>query len=164
MSLSHSAEFLLLSIDTGEEGGLVKHHPRVLKAALKAAARLDGRRGTALAAKLRARRELAAAGLIEPGGPLRVKRFDELGERLAAYRTAIASGSLSARQSEMLALLLEAGVLREQLTPAERELAIGRLRNQGRHVAEPERVKPHVPTGEPGVIIDTSGSWGGGSW
>jgi hypothetical protein len=43
MSLSHCAEFLLLSIDTGE-GGLVKHHPRELKKALKAAARLDGRR------------------------------------------------------------------------------------------------------------------------
>lgn len=125
MGLSLPAETLLLSIDPGDGGLLIKR--RRAREAVRAAATVEGGRGSLR----RATRELADAGLVEVRGLRRRLRLTDRAapaRRFNAIKRASMSGEFPAeRDQQLFVLLAGSGVLARRMNRDERRRARRRL-------------------------------------
>jgi len=128
MSVSLMAEVLLLAIEPGQGGLLVK--PRKLRPALRAATEVEGGRRGGRGALREARRELTDAGLIERGPLRRVRLADRTAavRRFNTLQRAAATGDFAdERDQQLFVLLAGCGVLARRFNRDERRLARRRL-------------------------------------
>jgi hypothetical protein len=137
MELSLAAELLWLAVDPRGGGLLPSRRRRRLRKALAAAHRVDqpDARGVAQGwrAGRSARRDLVAAGLVEPSLRLRKLRLVDRrspGRRFRALWESIEADELAGERDHQLAVLLaSSGVLAQRLaTSYEREIAWRRLK------------------------------------
>jgi len=128
MTVSLMAEVLLLAIEPGQGGLLVK--PRKLRPALRAATDVEGGRRGGRGALREARRELTDAGLIERGPLRRVRLADRTAavRRFNTLQRAAATGDFAdERDQRLFVLLAGCGVLARRFNRHERRLARRRL-------------------------------------
>lgn len=128
MTVSLMAEVLLLAIEPGQGGLLVKR--RKLRPALRAATEVEGGRRGGRGALREARRELTDAGLIERGPLRRVRLVDRAAavRRFNTLQRAAATGEFSdERDQQLFVLLAGCGVLARRFNRDERRLARRRL-------------------------------------